>query len=107
MVDYVEEFTVLGKRLGIEDMEDTRPGVEHFFPEHATHRYQLWAGGCGVGRANTIQEAREILHDYAIRQARDLADKATRSLEAANAVLKKLGEDPTYLFRFENNDERN
>ena len=68
MVNYIKEYEVLGRRYGIEDFKS--PG-EHFFNGKDSNgkrrpRFMLWAGGCGIEGAKTLDEANDnlFIHIY-------------------------------------------
>ncbi len=57
---YVEQYEITGRVLGIEElMPESDKRIDGI-------RYQLWVGGCGVGRAKTIEEARGALVRYMV-----------------------------------------
>src|SRR3990167_3640218 len=89
MTNYIEEFTILNRRYGIEDYKS--PG-DHFMQDKATHRYQLWAGGCGVDNADSLKEARDKLFSHVISDVTAKKDKAIKdlhnSIEAIEAIYK-------------------
>lgn len=103
-VAYVEAFTIGDKQFGIEDYKDGKPDKDHFFPEtfraKKAQRFHVWAGGCGIGQATTIEKAREIIVDYARRRAQQKVIEAQNFLKDADEVLYNLHET-AHLFRFE------
>lgn len=62
--------------------------------------FQLWQNGCGIGSASSVEEARKILHAYALSDLRVRRDRARRDLDAINDALINLSADPFYLARF-------
>jgi len=95
---YIKEFKVSGKSYGIEDYEDGKPLSDHFFgPDYGTkrkERYQLWAGGCGIGRATNLQDAELKLSNYIKGEILENIDKNKNSLEFWNdqwKVFSKYG----------------
>lgn len=100
-VHYIEEFTILDKPFGIEDYKDGRPPSEHFFVDGVTKRYQLWSGGCGIGTASTLHEARGKIHQHAFNMIKSRLKTANDSAQKAVQALTLLGDDPAFLFRFE------
>jgi hypothetical protein len=99
MVKYRESFKVNGRLYGIEDYEDGQD--DHFMPDRATQRFHLWAGGCGIGGANSIEDARRLVHSYIVSHLR--AERAGFQERANNAdrCLSKLGEDFWGLAKFQ------
>jgi hypothetical protein len=97
-VTYLETFRIRGlPTLGIEDYE--QPG-EHFMPNSDHKRYQLWSGGCGIGQADTLEEARNKVLAFAkLRLIEQIAplEKKTREIKQSIALL---GDDVFNLGRF-------
>jgi len=104
-VAYIETFVILGTEYGIEDFKDGRPSSEHFMMEERRKRkeprFQCWRGGSGIGSAKTLALARKKIYEYAVAVAEDESAKAFATYQTAQATLKKLGNDPSFLFRFE------
>jgi hypothetical protein len=64
MIPYVEEYKIANMRFGIEDYKQKRKG--HFMPDLPHKRYHCWVNGGGIGQADTLQEARQIIFQLAI-----------------------------------------
>ena len=102
MSDYLETFRIpLSStqfiQLGIEDYE--QPGV-HFFADQPHKRFRLWSGGCGIGEADTLEEARKILLHYIASDLRVRSDRALADLKVMQRTLNQLGgEDPIDTFK--------
>lgn len=103
-VVYIEEFKVLGRTYGIEDHEDGRPDDEHFFPQHyregREQRFKLWAGGCGIGQAKKIEDARYALHAFVVTRLLEEAKEARARAKVCSEALELLGTDSFNLGRF-------
>lgn len=97
MVDYAETYKINGQNYGIEDY--SRPG-DHFMPSEPHKRFRLWRSGCGIGQADNISKAREMLHSYALAQALAEYSDHKQRMEAAGHVVTKLGGDPFNLGKF-------
>lgn len=97
MVDYIETFKIDGMVYGIEDL--TAPG-DHFIHTEPYSRYQLWRGGCGIGNADTIAEARTQIHEYAKRCVSAALKKASNRVSELTVTATKLGSDPFNLCMF-------
>lgn len=99
MGNYRETFTILSRTYGIEDLDQPGP---HFFvtrTQDAHGRFRLWAGGCSIGQANTIEEARQKLHAYiATRLGENLRNYQVQVAELTNALA--VLEDPFHLALF-------
>lgn len=78
-IDYIEEWTVLGSRYGIEDYD--QPG-NHFMPEMHHRRFCLWQNGCSFGRADTIEEARKGFIIYVTKRLSSERQAAEDNLKA-------------------------
>lgn len=96
-VPYCEEFSIGGRTYGIEDYE--KPG-DHFFPENPHKRFRLWVAGGGCGQADTIEEARKLLHTYAVSQTNAECHGHQERMVSAQRTLQKLGDDPFKLGSF-------
>lgn len=78
MSNYLKEYKVLGRNYGIEDFKS--PG-EHFFNGKDSYgkprpRFLLWAGGCSIDDAKTLDEANDKLYEY-------ICDEVLTKLRAA------------------------
>ena len=108
MTTYIESFKILGREYSIEDYKDGHPDKDHFFAETARKekwpRYKLWVNGGSFGSAKTLAEARQKIHDYVICCVSEQLKEGQELVATANATLKKLGDDPSFLFRFELED---
>ncbi len=98
---YLETFLVCGERAGIEDFEDGQPLGDHFFggKHNQGKRYSCWVGGCGIGPAATLEEARERLFNYFRARLGDELTKLKSRTALVDAELNKLT-DPATLLRF-------
>lgn len=103
--DYVETFVVPRGRhdctYGIEDFEV--PG-DHFMPFRYENgeckRFMLWSGGCGIGEADTLEEARQLLQAFIVSQLHVECGVLRETLVRNQAALDWLGGDPFRLGRF-------
>jgi hypothetical protein len=86
MTRYAETFNINRRVYGIERLADGR--------------LRCWVGGCGIGVADSMDEARQILHGYAISEATALVGSATEQLTRAREALVLLGADHFNLGRF-------
>lgn len=98
-VRYRDSFKINGRLYGIEDYEDGKK--DHFMPDKAKQRFHLWAGGCGIGGADTIERARELLHGYVTSHLRAERAGFRERADAADRCLSKLGDDMWGLARFQ------
>lgn len=112
MSRYIESFFINGAKYSIEDYEDGQPMEEHFFGMRYgsgktgdCKRFRLWRNGGGFGQADTLQEARQLLLDYATQNLKAEEASAKRKYVTASACLGTLGTDTAHLFRFEVKDE--
>jgi hypothetical protein len=85
MPEYIEEFKINECSYRISD------DVDH---------YSIWKGGSSIGKADSIHEARHLLHGYAVNQMR--AEIGSYELQAhkAKTTLQRLTDDYFYLARF-------
>jgi hypothetical protein len=97
-VSYRETFIISGRRYGIEDYEE--PG-DHFMPDEPHQRFRLWYGGSSVGGADTIAEARNLLHTYTVSQTSAEYHGYQERMVRAQNTLAKLGGDSFGLARFQ------
>jgi hypothetical protein len=96
-VTYRETFRIGSDTYGIEDHE--QPG-EHFFPEERKQRFRTWHNGCGVDWADSMYEARTLIHADAVSQARMERAGHHERVVRAQRVLDRLGDDPFNLAKF-------
>lgn len=84
MVDYVKQWKVGNRTLGIEDQEG--PGV-HFFPSDyqkgKRKRFSVWIGGCGTGEFDTLEKALSRAEEIRVREASNLRTQADRLILSA------------------------
>ena len=94
MGNYVEEYSIKGLNLGIEDFKS--PG-RHFFLDQQERRFQCWVTGCGICSGHdTVEEARKHLMRYAIeRFTQEAIEKQRRVSEIQDAITKL--EELTYV----------
>lgn len=87
MTAYVESFKIANTIYGICKDDDGT--------------FNCWVGGCGIGmRKKTMQEARELIHGYAVERMQRHTAHLAAELEKHEEVLAKLGDDPFNLGRF-------
>lgn len=94
MITYVEEYRILNIRCGIEDKDSNNPSI-------ILDRLHIWFGGCGIGSADTLPNARSILYGH----IQALIARRTREHEDALLPLRAAGNllgmsDPFQLGRF-------
>lgn len=97
-IPYREAYQIGRASYGIEDQQDGKEG--HFFPEDRKYRFRVWRNGCGLGGRDTIEEARKLLHNYAVIQLAQERESAQRTVDEAHALLLRLEGDVFYLGRF-------
>lgn len=85
MTKYLEEFSINKSTFGIEQCDD-------FF--------QVWYNGGGIGKCETLDEARRITHHYATNQLRAEISGYQDRLQAATHALDGLGDDVFRLGKF-------
>ena len=100
-VTYREQFCVGTSTFGIEDYEQRG---DHFFPDLPHKRFHLWRNGCGIGQADTIDEARKIIHIYVVSHFRAARAGHRERMQEAERILGSLGDDPFNLGRFKTGD---
>ena len=62
----LEEYKIAHMNLSIEDYKQKpKNGETHFFANHPHKRFRGWVNGGGLGEADTIEEARQILFQWA------------------------------------------
>lgn len=96
-VTYAETYIIGGQTYGIEDY--TQPG-DHFFPGNDHKRFRLWRSGCGIGQTDDLDEARRLLHGYALSEARAAYHGHQERMISAEKTMAKLGDDPFNLGKF-------
>jgi hypothetical protein len=104
-VVYVETYKINGVEFGIEDHKDGAPADDHFFHDHflkgRTKRFHCWRGGCGIGESHSLNEARLIIRDYALKRETEKRDVALDEARNCSAVVDTLGSgDIFHLAKF-------
>lgn len=104
-VTYIEEYRVPtpagNVTYGIEDYE--APG-DHFFPDYyftgQCKRFRLWRSGGGFGQADTLQEARDKLAEYAMYNLRNDISAYKSALVRLEAAHEQADDsaDPMSVF---------
>ena len=92
MSNYIEEAEIAGMSFGIED--HASPG-KHFFngaeyKKDKSKRFQMWTGGCGIGYAKTINDARKELLAYVVMQLRERIVKAQLEINECDAAIRQI-----------------
>lgn len=89
MANYIKEYEVIGHRYGIEDFKSKG---EHWFGGKDVHtekqmpRFMLWAGGCGIGSATSLEMANDKLYHYILEDvSRQLRQTKFRLQECERA----------------------
>ena len=81
MIPKLEEYKIASMYLNIEDYKQKpKKGEHHFFADHPHKRYHCWASGGGLGEADTIEEARQILFRWATDRLNESIYKLNESL---------------------------
>jgi hypothetical protein len=63
----IEQYKIADMNLSIEDYKQKPKKDEHHFFSNEPHkRYHCWVNGGGLSQADIIEEARQILFDWAI-----------------------------------------
>lgn len=63
--------------------------------------HRVWYGGCGIcGYQPTVEVARKVAFDYAVKQLQRMKDEHEAQLKTINDTLEKLGTDPFNLGKF-------
>jgi len=66
MTPKLERYKVADMSLSIEDYKQKpKKGESHFFSNYPHKRYRGWVNGGGLGEAGTLEEARQILFQWA------------------------------------------
>src|SRR5690242_8116469 len=64
-------------------------------------RFQPWVGGCAISSSvSTKDSARAALHEYAVKEAKRIADRAAADYARASETLAALGDDVFNLGRY-------
>lgn len=102
MSEYIESFNIPGvKNFGIEDRYAEHDPSKPAWPRvDDQKRYQVWAGGCGIGTASSLEEAREMIHGYAMKQISADLTTHRQKIDQLEWTANSLGVDPFYLGRF-------
>lgn len=100
MSNYIKEYKVLGTTYGIEDF---RSLGEHFFNGKDSSgkphpHFMLWARGCRVGTAKTLDDANTKLYHYIVK-------RVTNKLTAAKEIVTKCKQAEYRLLMSKNNLE--
>lgn len=107
MVNYVELYRIdLGDgatEIGIEDL--SRPGCPSSRHE-PSDQYLVWAGGCGIGRTKTLDEAHKRIADYVADRAQTRVAEAQAVQERAQRTLGRLEGSAKNLWKFRVEQER-
>ena len=62
----LEEYKIAHMNFSIEDYKQKpKKDEHHFFADRPHKRYHCWVNGGGLGEADTIEEARQILFQWA------------------------------------------
>jgi hypothetical protein len=97
-IPMIETYQVEKMELGIEDYKDKRKG--HFLPDLAIKRYHCWVNGDGLPQADTLQEARQILFDWAIDRLHEKVKKLSGELYTCLNAQQLLNNDIDNLQQF-------
>ena len=89
--------------LSIEDYKDKNKG--HFMHTKPPKRYYCWCNGGGLGEANTLDEARQKLFDFAMDRLHEGVKRFTGKLHACLDAQRTLGEDINNLQKFKVTNE--
>ena len=105
MAKYIEKYEVPSDSFyGIEDFLDGQPIKDHFmgyrFDKDRDPRYMLWRGGCGIGHAQTITEARIKLFQFIRARVNDKHEELIKQTDKISEVVGQLGDDPGNLDQF-------
>lgn len=105
MTKYIEKYEVPGDSFyGIEDYLDGQPMKDHFFgykfDKDRDPRYLLWRGGCGIGTAETINEARGKLFRFIRDRINQKHKCLIKQTDEISGVVGQLGDDPFNLGEF-------
>jgi len=93
-VIYKEAYDINGQNCGIEHIKPTKVGVPQ------DELYKVWVGGCSIGVADTIGEARKHLHEHMRGAMFNKSGELNAKLMQAQFAYNQLGDDPFYLGRF-------
>jgi predicted nucleotide-binding protein (sugar kinase/HSP70/actin superfamily) len=79
--------------------------IEKILSEHDDNDFfRVWCGGCGIGSAPTINEAREIIYKHSKDSLQRKIDEHEMTLLTFKKSLKILGDDKFNLGIFKNPD---
>lgn len=77
----LETYKVANMELSIEDYKQKLPkGESHFFADRPHKRYHCWVNGGGLGQADTLEEARKVLFDWATARLNEAIYKLNEDL---------------------------
>lgn len=101
MVDYVEAFNIPGVgSVGIEDRYAAPPPSAEAARVDGKKRFQVWSGGCGIGYAADMNEAREIIHTHVTKRLSGDLKKHRQQVNQLEWAMHMLGSDQFNLGKF-------
>ena len=77
----LEKYKIADMDLSIEDYKQKpKKGEHHWFADRPHKRYHCWVNGGGLGEADTLEEARQILFQWATDRIDEAIYKLNESL---------------------------
>ena len=95
MTPKLEQYKIANMNLSIEDYKQKpQKGETHFFANYPHKRFRGWVNGGGLGEADTLEEARQILFQWATdrleEQYHELTDKLYVVLQAKHLLADNV-----------------
>ena len=101
----LEEYQIANMNLSIEDYKQKpRKGESHFFPRASHKRYFCWVNGGGLGEADTLGGAREILFGWATARLDEDAYNLNEKLYVKLHAKRQLDDNVDNLQGFKVNE---
>ena len=71
----------------------------------ANEKFIVWANGCGIGYPKNVQEGREKIHRYLVKELTTKIANLKEEIRYKESVLKTLGDDVFNLRAYMEDDE--
>lgn len=95
---FIEQYQIANMKLDIEDY--TIKSKNHFMPQLPHKRFQCWVNGGGLEQSDTIEEARQILFQWATDRLNDDIYKLNGQLFIRLQTKHLLNDDINNLQEF-------
>lgn len=97
MSEYTKQYKACGRTYGIEDLEDGKKNHWNLGKKKGQQgysRFLLWAGGCGVGRAKTLQQAKIDMQAHIVKDLQRGKKTHSAALIEINSALAAIERGP-------------